>query len=116
MSVASHSLIRRFLKAVMDDDFAGPHIGRQCVIDFLVKVSTELYTPGTASFRDLSLIIDGDLAAARFKIAGRLVNAAKYINDYVYWIRLSGDRIAEVWEFVDTSQFNNILSGETVIE
>lgn len=92
------------------EGFRGPHIGRDAVVALLVNVATKVYEPGSTSADIHHLIVDGDVAAAHFRVTGRLLGGAAYDNAYAYIFRLSDGAIDEVWEHVDTAQFYNLLS------
>jgi ketosteroid isomerase-like protein len=83
----------------------GPQVGRMAVVALLVNVATKIYEPGSLTLSIMHLLRDGDHAAAHFRLTGRMAGGAPYDNVYVFMFRLSGEKIVEVWEHVDTAYF-----------
>lgn len=95
------------------EGFKGPHKGRAAVIALLVAVATNVYEPGSTQAIVHHLIVDDAMAAAHFRVTGRLGAGASYDNAYAYIFRFAGSKIVEVWEHVDTAQFYRLLEAQT---
>jgi ketosteroid isomerase-like protein len=78
-----------------------PKCGIAGVMDVLGS-GVALYREGSLDIGIESLIGDGTDVAAQFTFHATLANGAPYENRYFFRFRLEGERIAEVWEYLDT--------------
>jgi len=61
-----------------------------------------IYQPDTLDICVESVIADAENVAVQFTLRAKLASGAPYENRYFFRFRLDGDRIAEVWEYLDT--------------
>jgi ketosteroid isomerase-like protein len=126
MNRPAHQLIRTFLGAMAsrdretlqqvlaDDvvwhtppstmpDFRGPHIGRVAAIALVTEAGGSLFVDGTQRIEPLNLLAEDDQVAAQFRMTAQTLSGLTYDNQYAFFFRCSGGRIAEIWENVDTA-------------
>jgi ketosteroid isomerase-like protein len=81
------------------------HPNPKCGIDGVMEVlgsGVAIYQPGSLDICVESVIADAENAAVQFTLRAKLASGAPYENRYFFRFRLDGDRIAEVWEYLDT--------------
>jgi predicted SnoaL-like aldol condensation-catalyzing enzyme len=71
--------------------------------------ATEVYEPGGTS-EILHVIAEGDLVSLHCRLQARTTNGADYHGAYHMLFRVEGERIAEVWEFLDTAYLMECLT------
>jgi ketosteroid isomerase-like protein len=125
-------LVKRFLQAIAERDteafrrvlredvvwhvppstmpeFAGPHHGVDKAIELLTGVTGKLFVEHTQVIEILSLIVDVDQSASRFRMKARTVSGRDYDCLYGFFFRYSEDKIAEIWEVADTAYVYGIF-------
>lgn len=95
-------------------EFRGPHLGIAKVLALVTGAGGSLFVEGSQSIEILSLLVDGEQAAARFRMTGRTLSGLDYDNLYVFFFRLEAGRIIEVWENLDTGYFYGIFGIEPI--
>jgi ketosteroid isomerase-like protein len=95
-------------------EFLGPHLGIAKVLALVTGAGGSLFVEGSQAIEILSLLVEGDQAAARFRMTGRTLSGIDYDNLYVFFFRLEAGGIVEVWENLDTGYFYGIFGIEPV--
>jgi ketosteroid isomerase-like protein len=62
------------------------------------------------SFAPLGFYVDGDTVAVHLRHVGDMPDGAVYDNDYLFIYTFEGDKIAEMWEFTDTTYVGDFLA------
>jgi ketosteroid isomerase-like protein len=62
-----------------------------------------MFIEGTQRLSIVHLIVENDLAAVQFWMSGLTPARCDYNNQYAFFFRIDGDRIAEIWENIDTA-------------
>ena len=78
-----------------------PKCGLAGVMEVLSS-GVAIYQAGSLDIRIESMIGDQEDVAVQLTLIARLANGAPYDNRYFFRFRLEGERIAEVWEYLDT--------------
>lgn len=81
------------------------HPNPKCGVDGVMEVLTsgvDVYQRGSLDIRIESVIADERDVAVQFTLLAKLASGAPYDNRYFFRFRLDGERIAEVWEYLDT--------------
>lgn len=78
-----------------------PKCGLAGVMEVLTS-GVDIYAPGSLDMHIESMIGDQNDVAVQLTLNARLANGAPYDNRYFFRFRLEGERIAEVWEYLDT--------------
>jgi len=78
-----------------------PKCGLAGVMEVLTS-GVDIYAAGSLDIQIESLIADIGDVAVQFSLDARLAGGAPYHNRYFFRFRIEGERIAEVWEYLDT--------------
>jgi ketosteroid isomerase-like protein len=112
---------RAFVAALADDivwrnigstSWSGTVRGKQMLIDERFAIAGRLLD-GPNTIIPLRIIAEGDLVVVEAKGGSRLKRGGTYENDYCFVIRVAGDKIVEVTEYLDTEMLTSAL-GERV--
>ena len=137
MQSPEHKLVARFLHAMASRDasilteildaavawhvppstmseFLGPHLGIAKVLALVTGAGGSLFVEGSQKIEILSLVPEGDQAAARFRMTARTMSGLDYDNLYAFFFRLNAGRIVEVLENVDTGYVYGIFGIDPV--
>jgi ketosteroid isomerase-like protein len=90
-----------FPESVASRGRPNPAEGVDAVIEVLCRGGN--YRPGTRTCDVHDLIEEGDRVAARLTVHGVLRGGMPYENGYHLFFRFDGDKIAEVWQQLDTA-------------
>jgi ketosteroid isomerase-like protein len=83
--------------------FGGVHHGAEKIADLMLGAVDAAFVPGTQRVEIRLMLAEGDVVVAETRMtAQRRAGAPDYDNAYVFVFELSGDRIAEIREHVDT--------------
>jgi len=94
--------------------FRGPHEGICQVVALVTGAGGALFVEGSQTLEILSLLVQGDEAAARFRMTARTRSGLDYDNLYAFFFRFEAARIVEVWENVDTGYVYGIFNIDPV--
>jgi ketosteroid isomerase-like protein len=82
-------------------------------LDQFMELSRQLQKGGEfwrpTAWTPHAFLFDDDAVAVRVTMNGVMPNGVEYENDYMFVYRFAGNRIAELWEFVDTAWINDFL-------
>ncbi len=78
-----------------------PKCGLAGVMEVLTS-GVDIYQRDSLDIHIESMIGDQSDVAVQLTLNARLANGAPYNNRYFFRFRLEGERIAEVWEYLDT--------------
>ena len=90
---------------------SGTHSGLDAIETLVRRVFGEIYEPSSVRVTIHDAFGAADRAAVRFRLEARTVWCTQYANEYALIARTSGDRIAEVWEYMDGIAANEQLAG-----
>ena len=129
---ANKQLVRRFFATLSSGDFValarffddrstwgigfaedpsvrtGP---REIVEDFLVPVREGLFEPANPKVEIRNLWADGDWVIAEAVGTGPMLNGNQYRNVYAFMLRVEGDVIREMREYMDTAYAARVSEG-----
>jgi cytochrome P450/ketosteroid isomerase-like protein len=93
---------------------ASPSVGRDAIVASMRVIFTELWSEAAVDVHHV--IAEGDIAAARFTLRAKahFAELRPYENEYTVWAHRSGDRIDQVWEYLDTAWVSEQLSAVAV--
>jgi ketosteroid isomerase-like protein len=83
--------------------FSGPHRGSDRAVQLIMDAGGTLFVEGTQRLMILQSVAEGDQVAVRFRMSGRTQGGVVYDNLYAFFFRIAADKIAELWENVDTA-------------
>jgi ketosteroid isomerase-like protein len=86
-----------------------PSVGRDTIVTAMRVIFGDIYTDAKAEIH--AAIGDETIAAVRFTLRAK-VGERPYANEYSVWIRRSGERIAQVWEYLDVAEATRQISAE----
>jgi ketosteroid isomerase-like protein len=135
MTAPAAQLVRRLVESFGDPDAIGalltddcewwitptvgvlgsPSVGRDSIVESMRQIFGELW--GDARVELHHVIGEGDIGAARLTLRARalFMEGLPYENEYSVWVRVVGDRIERVWEYLDvawsTAQFQDREQG-----
>jgi uncharacterized protein len=84
---------------------------REIVDDFLVPVREGLFEPGNPKVAIENLWSDGDWVIAETVGTGPMRNGNAYRNVYAFLLRIEGDVIREMREYMDTGYAAKVSAG-----
>ena len=90
---------------------SGSYTGHDAIEVVMRRVFGEIYEPSSVRVTIHDAFGAADRAVVRFRLQARTVWCTQYTNEYVLIARTSGDRIAEVWEYMDGIAANEQLAG-----
>ena len=100
---------------------AGPPRGlndlsREQIVAFVVHDFRRLFAHGVRN-ELVRMVAEGDWVVTEARLSATLGNGRAYVNDYCFWHRVEGGRVAEIREFMDTrggwvQVFGNDESGQ----
>ena len=129
---ANKELVRRFFATLSSGDFAalsaffddrstwgigfaedpsvrtGP---QEIVHDFLVPIREGLFEPANPKVAIVNLWADGDWVIAETVGTGPMLNGNSYRNVYAFVLRVEGDVIREMREYMDTAYAAKVSAG-----
>ncbi len=82
--------------------------GRQLFVDSARAFAEQMF-PNGISFRLVSAIAEGPEVAIQVESDTIAHNGKQYSNRYHYYVRFSGDKIAQVRDYCDTDYVRNVL-------
>ena len=83
--------------------FGGVHHGAEKIADMMLGAVAAAFVPGTQRVEIRLMLAEGDIVIAETRMTAKRKNGAPdYDNAYVFVFELSGARIAEIREHVDT--------------
>ncbi|MFI5394952.1 MAG: nuclear transport factor 2 family protein [Candidatus Binatia bacterium] len=80
-----------------------PLRGRDAVLTFVQDAQAAYYQAGTLSLEPTMVVADSDSAAVLGTLRGRTIRGRDYENTYSFVFRISGGRVIEAWELLDTA-------------
>jgi len=80
-----------------------PVQGRDGVLTFVQDAQGTYYQPGTLSFEPDVVVADGSGAAVLGTLRARTIHGRPYDNRYSFFFRVSGGKVVEAWELLDTA-------------
>lgn len=81
--------------------FGGPFLGVPAVLDMMGKAGG-LLKMETVSIRVHALIAEQENVVAHFQLTAKTKDEEDYDNEYLFRFLCDGQKIARVWEFLDT--------------
>lgn len=78
-----------------------PRRGHAAVMELMAS-GVGVYKEGSIKIDLQRVIADEDGVAAQFTLSAQLANGNNYVNQYVFIFAIEDDRIAGVWENLDT--------------
>jgi len=78
-----------------------PRTGHAAVMD-LIGSGVGVYRPETIRIVLHRLLAVGPLVGAQLSLSATLASGRDYHNEYFFLFAVAGDRIATVWEYLDT--------------
>jgi len=83
--------------------YAGEHRGAEQVIDLMLSAVANSFDAAGVRHEVRLALADGDWVMLETVMCGTHVDGRRYENEYVFLLRMTGDRIAEIREHVDTA-------------
>jgi uncharacterized protein len=84
---------------------------REIVDDFLVPIREGLFEPANPKVHIENLWADGDWVIAETVGTGPMLNGNQYSNVYAFVLRIEGDVILEMREYMDTAYAARVAAG-----
>ena len=86
-------------------------VGREGIVELLCGLQFEFYKPETIRIDTHFIIADETHGAFQFTNTCKTARGGDYFNIYVFTFRFDDGLIAEVWEHLDSAQFNAQIHG-----
>lgn len=80
-----------------------PLRGRDAVLTFVQEAQATYYQAGTLRLEPEIVVADSDSAAVLGTLRGRTIRGKAYENCYSFVFRITGGRVVEAWELLDTA-------------
>ena len=80
-----------------------PLRGCAAVLTFVQEAQAAYYQAGTLSLEPTMVVADSDSAAVLGTLRGRTIRGNDYENCYSFVFRITGGRVVEAWELLDTA-------------
>jgi hypothetical protein len=83
--------------------YGGLHHGAEKIVELMLGAVSTAFVPGTQRVEVGLMLAEGDVVIAETRMTAKRPNGAPdYDNNYVFVFELSGGKIAEIREHVDT--------------
>ena len=86
-----------------------PIEGKGAVLKFLAEAPSLYSAPGSMKLEPRIVTADGPFVSCLATLRATTKRGAPYENRYVFFARLEGERLREVWEMMDTVHFQEQL-------
>ena len=86
-------------------------IGRDAILHMLHSEVPQYYQPGSTRFDYHHFTSEADRVHMHFTLHAITANGKAYENEYQSLFRLKDQRIAEVWEYLDTAYLFGLLGS-----
>jgi ketosteroid isomerase-like protein len=90
--------------------FGGPHFGKQGVVALVAGAGGTLFVEGTQKLHIVNLVAEDGKAGVLFRMTARTTSGIDYDNLYSFFFRCELNKIAEIWELVDTGYLYGLLN------
>ncbi|HKM27983.1 MAG TPA: nuclear transport factor 2 family protein [Thiopseudomonas sp.] len=81
--------------------FGGPFTGIPAVLEMMAK-GAHFFPYETIAIELHSLIAEAENVVAHFRLTAQTHDGRDYANEYLFRFKCRGQKIIEVWEFLDT--------------
>jgi|HubBroStandDraft_6_1064221.scaffolds.fasta_scaffold60234_3 ketosteroid isomerase-like protein len=82
----------------------------------MIAAPYDFFQPKSRVWTVHHLVADDDLVAVHANLKATTAAGHPYTNEYHLLVKVAGGVITDVWEHVDTAQFNNTMSGGAASE
>ena len=87
--------------------FGSEFRGRDEVLQMLAR-GMPMFKEGSLKITPHQITVEGDSAFAHFTMTGTTSQGKDYSNQYIFRFRVSGGKITEIWESMDTQYMHSL--------